>query len=390
MASGGGGVSVVPSSPVRPAGSGAVDGRREPLGPDPATVQAPGLPATATREPDPAPEPESENRGEGFGSLAARFKRPETLVSFGIAAAIVVFFVRGLDIDAGDVWANVRQVNPFLYALSLVVFYLGFIWRALRWRMMLGQTGIDAAHGYRLPNIAGLIEIYLLSWFANCLVPAKLGDAYRAFLLKKDSGAPFSTTVGTILAERLVDLVVLFLTMGVVGVAVFGSHLPGAAEQSLVFGVALMIVGLVGLGVMWWARDALARRVPARWQDQYARLHDAVFASLRRPAPSVLASLLIWLGDGLRLWFVALALGADVGLGTAVFVALMSALLTTVPFTPAGLGFVDVAMIGVLKLVGVDAAMAGSVALLDRVIGYWSIILLGMVLYARRARRDVR
>lgn len=383
-------MSVTPTSPVRAGGAGVADGRREGLSADPASFPPPGQSAFSTRAPAETPDPESDNRGEGFGSLTARFKRPETLVSFGIAAAIVVFFFRGLEIDVGDVWVNIRQTNPFWYALSLLVFYLGFIWRALRWRMMLGQTGIDAAHGYRLPKMSGLIEIYLLSWFANCLVPAKLGDAYRGFLLKKDTGAPFSTTVGTILAERLVDLVVLFLTMGVVGVAVFGSHLPGAAGQTLLVGVVLMVVGLVGLGVMWWARDVLARRVPARWGDQYARLHDAVFASLRRPAPSVLASLLIWLGDGLRLWFVALALGADVGLGTAVFVALMSALLTTVPFTPAGLGFVDVAMIGVLKLVGVDTAMAGSVALLDRVIGYWSIILLGMVLYARRARRDVR
>ena len=57
------------------------------------------------------------------------------------------------------------------------------------------------------------------------------------------------------------------------------------------------------------------------------------------------------------------------------FVALMSALLTTLPITPAGLGVVEAAVIVVLKLVDMDASMAGSIAILDRLIGYWSLII---------------
>ena len=59
----------------------------------------------------------------------------------------------------------------------------------------------------------GLGQIIFLSWFANCVVPAKLGDAYRAYLLKKDANVGFSKTIGTILAERIIDMIILFVLL---------------------------------------------------------------------------------------------------------------------------------------------------------------------------------
>ena len=47
-------------------------------------------------------------------------------------------------------------------------------------------------------------------------------------------------------------------------------------------------------------------------------------------------------------------------------------------------------MVVVLKLVDVNPDMAGSIAVLDRVIGYWSLILVGLILYGLRLRRDLR
>ena len=327
--------------------------------------------------------------GAGPGSLTERVRRPQTLISFGVALAILWYFFRRLDIDLAAVWGNVRRANPGIYALGFVAFYGSFLLRARRWRQMLGRAGIDAAHGYPMPSTAGMLEIFLLSWFANCVVPAKLGDAYRSYLLKRETGASFSTTLGTILAERLIDLTVLFVAMSGMGLVVFGGHLPGKAAQAVFVGSGLLGLGAIGVVVMWMSRAALERRLPARVRDQYARLHDGVFLCLRRPQTFLAVSLIIWLGEGLRLFLVAAALGADISIPTAIFVALMSSLLTTLPITPAGLGIVEGAVIVVLTLIGVDTSMAGSIALLDRVIGYWSIVAVGVVLYARRARREV-
>ena len=71
-----------------------------------------------------------------------------------------------------------------------------------------------------------------LAWFANCIVPAKLGDVYRAYLLKLNAGVSFSTTIGTILAERIIDVVVLFVLMLAATWPVVRRAVPGECSAS--------------------------------------------------------------------------------------------------------------------------------------------------------------
>ena len=324
-------------------------------------------------------------------NLGKRFFRPQTLISFALALGIAVFFFLRLDINPQQVWANVRETNPFLYALAFAIFYGGFIIRALRWRSMLSRVGIDNAHGYQIPGLPRFLEIYLISWFANCIVPAKLGDAVRSWLFKRDTRAPFSSTLGTILTERLIDLIALFLAMVTAAIIVFGTHLPGQANNAVIGGVALLGVGAIGVTGLWLLRDRLERMLPERMREQYVRLHGAIFASLRRPERFLGVGFIVWISEGLRLWFVCLALGADITFAMAVFVALMASLLTALPFTPAGLGVVEGGMTVILTsaVIGVAPDMALAITLLDRVIGYWSIIAVGLVLYLLRMRREL-
>lgn len=360
----------------------ALSGREASPGQRPATLDDPPSVDAATI--DPTPE-----QVETPGSLGKRFFRPQTLISFVIAAFIVLFFLQRFDVNFGDIWQNIKQTNLAIYALAFVPFYGSFGLRALRWRLMLGRVRISCENGYPVPNTKGIVEIFLLSWFANCILPAKLGDAYRCYLLKRQAKASFSLSLGTLLAERLLDLTVLFVFMAISALVVFGGHLPGQASQTVYIGSGLLAIGGLGLIAMWLARDVIQRRLPRRLHEQYGRLHDGVFACLRRPWVFIGIGLIIWTMEGVRFWLVAQALGADLTPATALFVALMGSLLTTLPITPAGLGVVEIATIKVLDLVGVDTAMGGSIAVLDRVVGYWSVIVVGLILYLVRMRRDL-
>lgn len=321
--------------------------------------------------------------------VGKKLLRPQTIVSFALALGIVAFLVTRLDISLSAVWANVRNANPFLFALGFSLYYVTFLLRAYRWQWMLDQAGINEENGYAVPRIPRLIEIILLSWFVNCIIPAKLGDAYRCYLFKRDADASFSATLGTILAERLTDLLVLFMTMSIAGVIAFHGDLPSQVTQTMLVGIALITVGITALGVIGFGRERVQRFVPHRFHNQFELFHSAIFACLRRPLIPTLISLVMWCTDGLRLFIVAASLGAGLSFSLAVFVALMSALLTTLPITPAGLGVVEAAIIVVLKLVDIDPDMASSVAFMDRLIGYWSLILIGVILYVRRLKTEV-
>ena len=335
------------------------------------------------------PSPETENSGEP-GGIKSRLLRPQTLVSFGLALAIVVFLVARLNINLHEVWVNIKNANGWLLMLAFAIYYSTFVLRAIRWRGMLESAGINAANGYNMPSLPRIFSILLLSWFANCIVPAKLGDGYRCDLFRRDTGARFSATLGTILAERLVDLVVLFTMMASAGLFAFHGSMPSEVTNTLIAGIALICLGVVALTVMMFGKDRIARFVPHRFREHYDHFHAAVFACLRQPIMPLAISVGIWALDGCRLYFVIHALGANLSFSLALFVALMSALLTTLPFTPAGLGVVEAAVIVVVKLVHVDPAMAGSIAVVDRLIGYWSLIAIGALLYAWRLKTDLR
>ncbi len=322
-------------------------------------------------------------------TLGQRFRQPQTLLSFLFAFLIVAFLVRRLDIDLGDVWRNLKSANVWLFALGALAFYAGFLVRVVRWRMMLERAGVTSEPGVRLPSNAGLLEIMLLSWFANCVVPAKLGDVYRGFLLKRRANASFTTTMGTIAAERLIDLVVLVVLLVGSGLIVFGRHFPSGTRTVVVYGGATVAAGVALVAVAWVFRDVLVERLPDRLAQPVNRVQIGLFENLRNPWLSVALSLPIWLAEGVRFYFVAWSLDAQLPPSTALFLALISSLATVSPITPAGLGVVEAILISVLPLVGVSGDAAAAIAILDRIISYWSLILVGLPLYVMYVRRDV-
>jgi uncharacterized membrane protein YbhN (UPF0104 family) len=334
------------------------------------------------------PDPTSADERQPL-TLGQRVRQPQTLLSFVFAFLIVAFLVRRLNIDPGEVWRELKSANLLLFGLGAAAFYAGFLVRVVRWRRMLEQAGVTAEPGVRLPGTGGLLEIMLLSWFANCVVPAKLGDVYRGFLLKRRSGAAFTTTMGTIAAERLIDLVVLVLLLVGSGLVVFGRHFPSGTRNVVVYGSATVFAGVVAVAAVWVFRDHLVARLPQRLAQPVSRVQVGLFENLRNPWVSVGLSLVIWLAEGVRFFFVAWSLDAMLPASTALFLALISSLATVSPITPAGLGVVEAILISVLPLVGVSDDAAAAIAILDRIISYWSLILVGLPLYVMYVRRDV-
>ncbi len=309
------------------------------------------------------------------------FLRPRTLISFAIAFAVLIFFMRGVDLDFAEIWARMRGANPLLLLLALVVYYQVFIGRALRWRVLLENVGYSRAAGRPMPSVLGLAEIIYLSFFTNCVVPARLGDAYRGYMLKRTAGVSFATTLGTILAERLIDLAVLAGMMATAALITFRGALPQEANRALVGGLVLTGIGLAGLVAMPRLRPLVERLLPERFHRHYAGLESGILGSFRRIPLLLTFSVINWLLEGLTLYLVAAAVGVPVSVGAAIVVALVASLLSTVPFTPAGLGVAEAGIVLLLTQLGIEKNAAGAIGLLDRLITYWSIVVFGAVVY---------
>jgi uncharacterized protein (TIRG00374 family) len=358
-------------------------------------VSTPAPPRYRAEEPGDAVEvPEIET--SSAPSLGERFFNLRTLFSFGLGFAILAFLFTRVQIDVGAILDRVRQANPLLLVLALVAFYATFPIRAVRWRRLLDNVELTThEEGGRRMRIPALTEIMFLAWFANCIVPAKLGDVYRAYLLKLNVAVSFSTTIGTILAERIIDVVVLFLLMLAATGLSFGRAVPAEVLLLMQIGLGLVVLVVVGLMGMRRLRPLIQRLLPTRFHEQYARFEHGTLSSFRGIPGLVAITGLAWAGEVARLYLVTLALGlSGIAQSVIVFVALAAALMTTLPLTPAGLGFAEGAIVGVFLLAanaglapGVDEHTAASIALLDRGISYWSLIALGLVVYPLSRRK---
>jgi uncharacterized protein (TIRG00374 family) len=315
-------------------------------------------------------------------SLSRRLRQTKTIVSILVPLAIIGVFV-GLNGQAlAKVPALIGGANPALVLVAFLVFYAGFPLRGWRWAILLRGTG------FRI-GVKDSTEIIYLSWLVNCVVPAKLGDLYRAYLLRINSDASLSRTFGTVFIERILDI----FTIAILGIAAgywsFRSGLPEAIQ--VVFGIAVVVVVLLAIALLtlrnFGRRILTALPLPGRIVEFYDRFEEGVFGALKRDQLPVLAllSVAIWMTEAFRLYFVVMALGfpgVELGISGAVFVALVGSLLTAVPLSPAGLGIVEAGIVGVLTLVyGVSLPEATAIALLDRVISVFSVIVLGSIAY---------
>jgi uncharacterized protein (TIRG00374 family) len=326
--------------------------------------------------------PPSEAIPESEVSLAQRFLNVRTIGSLVFALVLLFLFFRVvLGIDFGATIDLIRGADPVLLLAALVVYYLTFPLRGGRWWYLLKRVGTEVRYWIAT-------EILFLSWFVNCLVPAKLGDLYRAYLLKGNFGGSASRTVGTIFVERIADIVIIFGLAVAAGYWSFrGRSRP---EIDFIFVAAFLLVAilLLLLVVLRFAGQHIERFLPGRVEGFYTRFREGTMAALSPRAVSVVGTVtvFIWLAEGLRVFFVLKALDlpdAQLGISAAVFVALVAALLTAIPLTPAGVGFVEAGIVAALTLYGVSAESAVAVALVDRAISVLTVIVLGGLDYLR-------
>lgn len=350
-----------------------------------ATPVVPLAPAVALTPREPVLDPATEREPDAEQmSIARRLRQPRTIVSIAVPLIIIAIFVAINGEQLQRVPGLILGMNPLLALAAFVIFYAGFPLRGMRWAVLLRGTGL------RIP-VKDSTEIIFLSWLVNCVVPAKLGDVYRAYLLKINSTASLSRTFGTVFIERVLDLFAIAVLGLAAGYWSFRDGLPPAIQ--VVFGIGVVVVALLGVGLFTmrnFGRRIITglRFLPHQVMEFYERFEQGVFGAMAVRSLPTLAVLtgLIWLTEGLRLYFVVQALGFDdvsLGLSGAVFVALIGSLLTAVPLSPAGLGIVEAGVVGVLTVAyGVPLPEATAIALLDRVISVFSIIAFGSIAYA--------
>jgi len=322
-------------------------------------------------------------------ALRKRFFNWRTLLPLVIVVIALIVFAWKSNINPQETWQAIKSANLIFFCVAFTIYYLSFGLRALRWRLLLENVGFTRENGIQLPKFWKLVEIIYISFFANAVVPAKLGDLYRAYLLRQEIGVSTTRSFGTVLAERLLDLIVLLLLFIPAIIISLHENMPPQLRLSLQVLLALVVLGIAGLIGLRVAREPIAKLIPAQFRDHYYHFQEGTLGSFRRLPILTILTVGVWLCESLRFFFVAVSLQLIDGnllhiVAAAIFIGLGEALLTAIPTTGGGVGLVEGGMVAMISLFyrGPNAVnLTAAAILLDRTISLFSILTIGLIVF---------
>jgi len=118
---------------------------------------------------------------------------------FGAGIMLFIWVYQGQDLR--NIWEGLSRFHYGWIAASFIVFLFSHLFRAMRWRMLIESIGYK-------PGLFNTFLSILVMYLANYALP-RLGEVTRCGILKRYEGVPFTSQLGTVLVERIVD--VLFL-----------------------------------------------------------------------------------------------------------------------------------------------------------------------------------
>ncbi|MBI5482560.1 MAG: flippase-like domain-containing protein [Deltaproteobacteria bacterium] len=287
------------------------------------------------------------------------------------AAALLAlgFFVRNLDWRA--LVRALGQTSVAAVALAIVINFIHIGLRAWRFRVMLAP----AAH---VP-FWRLFHYVVTMYASSTLLPARMGEVVRIWLLKQREGVPRTTTAGVAVVEKVFDGLAMCIAVAPVPFLVHG--LPKGVSTSIVTLVTVVVSAVVvGWVIAWSARRATAVDSTG-WRAALRKFALGVDV-LVRPGSLAAAlgiSLLAW---SLQIGIVLLLLHSmNLALPpqAALLILLTLNLAVTVPSTPAQVGAFEVGALVALDLLGVPRAQGLAFALVYHAIQAVPLALIGLV-----------
>lgn len=300
------------------------------------TVRPDGQPEALSEEGDAAVTPRSRT---GIGRTAVRI---------GVSMALLWLVLRQVDPDAAA--ARLVQAKPgwLLFALLLLAVQVAIL--SWRWSFILRYLG------FPIP-VRRALALNLAGFFIGQALPTSIGgDAWRIWRLRSD-GCGVGLAAKSVVLDRIVALfallVVTVAAMPWLLAEIETEGLRLALQIGTATGGLLLVVGLVS--------DRLVGRRFGRWSAMIARLAwemRALTVSSRGGLALVALSVAVHATVGVIIHAIARGFGMDIGLVDCIILMPPITLVAGLPFSLAGWGVREGAMIAMFGLIGVGAADA--------------------------------
>jgi uncharacterized protein (TIRG00374 family) len=311
----------------------------------------------------------------------------------GVLISILFLYLalRGLKLE--QLGTSLQEANYWWLLPGVAVYFLGVWARAWRWHYLLRPVKA-------IPTRT-MFPIVTIGYMGNNIYPARAGEVLRAVILKRREGVAVSASLATIIVERVFDGVVMlafvFLNLPELARLTSASGFVGSIQTLALVGTFAFLGALaVFLAAAMFPEptEALVTRLvrrflPERLQDKVLGISSKFLGgleSLRSPREALMVfvtSVVIWLLETGKYWFVMHAFPFEVSFFTLMLMNGIVNLATTIPSAPGYVGTFDAPGIAVLTAYGVSQAVAAAYTLVLHVALWLPITALGAYYLAR-------
>lgn len=283
-----------------------------------------------------------------------------------LALGVALLWFSFRNIDLAQLWTDIKGANYTWMLLSLVCLAVSLFFRALRWNIQIEALGYKT----RALSTYGAV---LIAYLANCIFP-RLGEVARCGVLKRKENIPFDKTFGSVISERIIDLLVLFGLAFLV--IVFQWKLLGSLITSwmvpllnklinnVLLGIVVVLAGIVCI-VLLIKIIKRNKKIASLWHGFIDGIKSVV--TMRKKWRFVLYTLGVWGFYVIMTWLPFYMLPETSHLGLVEAITLLGiATLGVVAPVPGGIGTYHFIAITLLSgFCGISEQVAGSFAAIN-------------------------
>jgi uncharacterized protein (TIRG00374 family) len=292
-----------------------------------------------------------------------RSSRLRAIGGFAVSIVALLLVIRGVDLQAT---ADVLRTADLRWIALGAVFASGDLaFRGLRWQRLV--------HPIKAVPYLHMLGYLLIGYLMNNVLPARLGELIRSHYLGDREGISRASALGTVVVERVVDLVAV--------VTIASASLVILSVRGYLASAVLVGAGVTGLLLVGLAIGIAAHRLPGaervrdfaeRWprlREAGRRLQDglAVAGRPRTLIEALACSAVSWTSAILATTAAGQAVGVQLSLGQAALMTSGIALASAIPAGPANLGTFEFAAVAIGQAIGVPREQALALGLISHV-----------------------
>jgi uncharacterized protein (TIRG00374 family) len=305
-------------------------------------------------------------------------------LGLGISVVFIALALRGQDL--GQIRGALRAADYRFLPPALLLYFTGVWVRALRWRALLTPV--------RRLRARDLFPVVVIGYMANNILPWRIGEFVRGYVLREREGIPTSASLATIAVERIFDglTMLAFLLVASLFIPLDAAVRRVAGAATIIFSLTLLVLFVVVFSDHFRNRllALVLRPLPAALATRLGALVESFVGGLRilrsgrELAIVALCSLLAWGLESAMYLMIAPAFGLPLGPAGSLMTTAVANLATLIPSTPGYIGVFETGVgLVVNGVLGYEKALALSYAIVVHAALYFPITLWGLYYWFR-------